>query len=92
MNTTLAIIINEVFRILSLLILVDVIGSWVMLMRVKLPNFVYDLLHGVQSITSIVLNPIRRVIPSIGGLDLSPIGALSLLDLLRQMLVRILVR
>lgn len=92
MNTTLAIIINEVFRILSLLILVDVIGSWVMLMRVKLPNFVYDLLHGVQSITSIVLNPIRRVIPSIGGLDLSPIVALILLDVLRQMLVRILVR
>ncbi len=92
MNYTLATIINEVFRIFSLLILVDVIGSWVMLMRVKLPDFVYDLLRGVQSITSVVLNPIRRVIPSIGGLDISPIVALLLLDVLRQLLVRILVR
>ncbi len=92
MNYTLATIINEVFRIFSLLILIDVIGSWVMLMRVKLPDFVYDLLRGVQSITSVVLNPIRRIIPSLGGLDISPIIALLLLDVLRKMLVTILVR
>lgn len=92
MNYTLATIINEVFRIFSLLILIDVIGSWVMLMRVKLPDFVYDLLRGVQNITSVVLNPIRRIIPSLGGLDISPIIALLLLDVLRKMLVTILVR
>ncbi len=92
MNYTLATVINEVFRIFSLLILIDVIGSWVMLMRVKLPDFVYDLLRGVRSITSVVLNPIRRIIPSLGGLDISPIIALLLLDVLRKMLVTILVR
>jgi len=38
------------------------------------------------------LNPIRRFIPSLGGLDLSPIVALLLLDVLRRLLVSLLMR
>lgn len=92
MNYVLANLISLVVQIFSLLILVDVIGSWVMMLRVNLPGFIYDMLRGIQSITGVILNPIRRVIPSIGGLDISPIVALLLLDVLRKLLITVLVR
>lgn len=92
MNYTLAYFINLLIEIMSLLILVEVIGSWITMLRVNLPGFVYNLLRNVQSITGVILNPIRRVIPSIGGLDISPIVALILLDMLRRVLIGALVR
>lgn len=92
MNYALISLINVVVEIMSLLILIEVISSWVMLLRINLPSFVYDLLRGIGSITGVILNPIRRVIPSIGGLDLSPIIALILLDVVRRVLVTALLR
>ncbi|WP_423781817.1 YggT family protein [Escherichia coli] len=49
-------------------------------------------LQVISQITGIVLNPIRRVVPSIGGLDLSPIIALILLDVLRRLLISVVAR
>lgn len=92
MNTALASIISLVIEIMSLLILVEVIGSWITMLRVNLPSFVYDLLRGVGSITGVILNPIRRIIPSIGGLDISPIVALILLSMIRRVLITALLR
>jgi YggT family protein len=81
-------IINIVFQILQLLILVDVIGSWIVAARVRLPNWVYDILQAVHSITSPILSPIRRLLPNMGGLDFSPIIALLLLGLLQSLIVQ----
>lgn len=92
MNTAILSLVNTLFDIFTLLILIEVIGSWIMVLRVKLPDFVYRLLEGVQSITSVVLNPIRRIIPNIGGLDISPIVALILLDMLRRLMFSALLR
>jgi YggT family protein len=92
MNYALVTVINLVIEFFSLMILVEVIGSWLLVMRLNLPAFVYDLLRVVQSITSIILNPLRRVIPSIGGLDLTPIIALFALDFLRRIVVSALLR
>ena len=80
-------LIGLVFDVFSFMILVDVIGSWVLAARVQLPNLVYDILQTVRSITALVLDPIRRVMPRLGGLDLSPIIALILLDLLRRVIL-----
>ena len=81
-------LINMVFQIFSFLILVEVIGSWILAARVRLPNWVFDVLHAIHTITEPVLAPIRRFIPSLGGLDFSPIIALLLLDLLRGVVVQ----
>ena len=91
---TLAIVsfINTVIQIFSILILVEVIASWVMMANVRLPDVVYRALQVVSQITGIILNPIRRVVPSIGGLDLSPIIALLLLDVVRRLLISLLLR
>lgn len=80
-------VINTVIEIFSILILVEVIASWVMMANVRLPDILIRALQVISQITSIILNPIRRVVPSIGGLDLSPIIALLLLDVLRRVLV-----
>ncbi len=81
-------LINTLFQVFSFLILVQVIGSWVLAARVRLPTWAYDILRAVDAITAPVLNPIRRLIPTLGGLDLSPIIALILLDLARTVIVR----
>ena len=44
--------------------------------RTKLPDVVYTILAVVHRITSPIMEPIRRVIPPLGGLDMSPIIAL----------------
>lgn len=84
--------INLIVQVFSILILIEVIASWVMIANVRLPDPVLRLLQVVSSITALILNPIRRVVPSVGGLDLSPIIALLLLDVLRRLLISLLVR
>ena len=41
----------------------------------------------INDITDPILQPLRRIIPSIGGLDLTPIVALLLLRFLQSLLV-----
>jgi YggT family protein len=91
-NYQLARVINLIFQILIALIFVDVIGSWLVYARVRLPVWLFDIFRAVNRITGVVLNPIRRVIPSLGGLDLSPLIALVVLDLLRRFIVGALLR
>jgi YggT family protein len=83
-------IIALLFRLYEFLILVEVIGSLVVALRVRLPNQVYDLLNVVHNLTEPVLGPIRRLIPPLIGLDFSPIIALILLDLVQQVILRML--
>jgi YggT family protein len=79
-------LIDLVFQIFSILILVEVIGSWILVSRARLPGWVYDILQAVHTLTAPVLNPIRRLLPSMGGLDLSPLVALLLLQVLDQVI------
>jgi YggT family protein len=84
--------INLLVQVFSILILVEVIMSWVMVANVRLPDAIIRLLQIVTSINGVILNPIRRVVPSMGGFDLSPIIALLLLDVLRRLLIGALLR
>jgi YggT family protein len=84
--------INLLVQVFSILILTEVIASWVMMANVRLPDAIIRLLQVVSSINGVILNPIRRVLPSMGGLDLSPIVALLLLDVLRRIVIGALVR
>lgn len=90
MNFALYQIVSILIEIFTVLILIDVIGSWILVARVNLPDGIYRVLEVVRSITGVVLNPLRRVIPSLGGLDLTPIIALLLLDVLRRLLASVL--
>ena len=83
MSYALAKLIGFALDAIMALILLDVIGSWVLMMRVRLPDWAYSLLLTVHRAAGLFLNPIRRFIPSIGGLDISPIIALVILNILR---------
>jgi YggT family protein len=84
-------LINLLFEILSILILVDVLGSWILASRTQLPDIVYTILSLVHRITSPIMEPIRRVIPPLGGLDMSPIIALIGLQVIQRLLVSVLI-
>jgi YggT family protein len=84
-------VIHFLFQILSILILVDVLGSWILAARTKLPDVIYTILALVHRITSPLMEPIRRVIPPLGGLDMSPIIALGGLWVLEQLLRSVLI-
>ena len=92
MSATLIRLIDFIFGAITLLILLDVIISWVVALRVRLPGWGYDVLNVIHKAADIFLRPIRRLIPSIGGLDISPIIALILLALLRRAIVTALMR
>ena len=92
MTYILARAIDLIFQVFIVLILVDVIGSWLLYARVRLPDWIVRILQLVNRITGVVLNPIRRLLPNLGGLDLSPIIALVVLELLRGVIMNALTR
>jgi len=83
-------LINLIFDILILLIFVDVIGSWVVALRIRLPDAVFRLLEVVHSLIAPIMEPVRRIIPPIGGLDLSPIVVLIGLQVIQRVLLSVL--
>ncbi|MDR7554083.1 MAG: YggT family protein [Armatimonadota bacterium] len=66
------------FRIFLLLILARVVLSWVPDLAVRFPAVA----HVVWRLTNPVLDPVRRLMPPVAGLDLSPLVAILLLQLL----------
>ena len=68
---------------LSLAILVRVILSWVIPLTGGRPHpMLVSVISVVNQITEPILAPLRRVIPSIGSLDLSPMAALIIIALI----------
>ena len=74
-------IINLIYWVFWILILIRVVVSF---MRVS--PYQNDLVRLVYEFTEPVLEPIRRILPPMGGLDFSPLIALLLLDVLRRIL------
>ncbi len=77
-----------IFQFLSILL---TILSWAILIRVLLswiPNLDRGnpLVQLLAQVTDPVLEPARRIIPPIGGLDISPIVVLLLLSFLQRLL------
>ena len=71
-------------RALNLAILARILLSWMPIDREnRLVRIVYD-------ITDPILTPIQRVIPAVGGLDLSPMIALILIQVVQRILMSLL--
>lgn len=75
--------IDVFFTLLSLAILSRVLLSWV---RVSPYHPAVDFLY---RITEPILAPLRRAIPPIGMVDISPVIAIFLLQIIQQVLVAI---
>jgi YggT family protein len=71
----------KIIDLYSLVVLVAVILSWIQLDR---RNPLVTITH---ALTEPVLAPIRKILPVMGGLDLSPMVLLIALQLLKGLLV-----
>jgi len=72
--------------VLALLIIVRAVLTWI-----PSVDYGHPLIRAIIRVTDPVLLPIRRVIPPLGGIDVTPIAALLLIEIARNLLVRILV-
>lgn len=71
---------------LNLAILARVLISW---LPISQDNVLVQILYGV---TEPILGPIRRVLPNMGGLDLSPMIGLILIWVAERILLQVLAR
>jgi len=75
------------FQVYEFLILIRVLLSWINV------NPYHPAVQILIRVTEPVLGPIRRLIPPLGGtLDLSPVVALILLEIVHRVLVSVLLR
>ena len=68
-------IFNAVVDLYSFVVLMTVIMSWLLSFGVitRRNTFVDSVWRTMEALTEPVLRPIRRMLPSLGGLDLSPV-------------------
>ena len=87
--TSLFQIIMMILDILWFLIIAHVIMSWLIsfeVLNVRQP-FVGQVWYTLQRILEPIYGPIRRVLPDLGGIDLSPIVALLGIEVIRIVLI-----
>lgn len=81
---SLAELIDLLFKVFIYGILIQAILSWVN------PGTYNPAVSLLQALTAPVLNPVRRLLPSVGGLDLSPLLAILGLEVLRRLVLPLL--
>lgn len=85
---SLLILIDNIIYLFSLVLIINIILSWLATFNVinTSNRFVYTVLDVTFKITDPFLNPIRRFLPNIAGLDFSPIVLFLILGFLRNLL------
>jgi YggT family protein len=81
--------VDDVLGFYAFILLVTVIVSWLIAFDVinVRNNAVRSLLQVLSAITDPVLAPIRRYVPPVGGLDLSFLALLLVIQLVRSVLI-----
>lgn len=89
------VIINPLFEIIDIVIyiyirilLVAVVMSWLVQFNVinTRNRFVYMVMDALHRLTDPVLRPIRRILPDMGGLDISPVVLMLILYFIQRVL------
>ncbi|MBI07021.1 MAG: hypothetical protein CMM54_08585 [Rhodospirillaceae bacterium] len=85
----LASLIDTVFTIYIIILIASVIASWLITFNIlnTRNQFIYTVLGFLYRLTEPVFRQIRRVIPPIGGFDLSPMILIILLYFLRDLII-----
>ena len=78
-------VVSLFFQVYEFLVLVRVLLTWVHI------SPYHPAIQLLYRITDPILNPIRRLVPPVGGtLDLSPVVALILLEIVQRVLISVL--
>ena len=85
---SLVVLIDSVVNIYIWLLIASAVLSWLVAFNVinTRNRFVYAVGDFLYRVTEPALRPIRRVMPNLGGVDLSPVVLILLLVLLRNLL------
>ena len=78
---SLLLLISVVINIFVWIIIIQVVLSWLVAFKViNMHNqFVYTVSNALYRLTEPVLRPIRRFLPDLGGIDISPVVLILLL-------------
>ena len=89
MGSFLFFIVDSLLGLLVVAIIVSAILSWLVAFDViNLRNrAVYSVAHFLDAVTRPVLRPVQRIIPPLGGVDISPIIVLLVIQGIRQYLL-----
>jgi YggT family protein len=87
-------LVDSLFSLVWWLILASVVLSWLLAFNIVNVNnpTIRQIANGLSRATEPLLGPIRRLLPSIGGLDLSPIILLLGLEFLRRFILETLLK
>ena len=85
-------LVDSVINIYIWLIIINVILSWLVSFNVlnTQNRFVFAVLNATHQLTDPVLNKIRRYIPNLGSIDISPIVLILLLIFIRNLFFELL--
>ena len=85
----LANLIDAVISIYIYLLIASAVFSWLVAFKVVNTSnrFVFTVLNVLHRLTEPVLRPIRRIIPNLGGIDISPIILILILYFVRDLIV-----
>jgi YggT family protein len=88
--TSLILLVNIILEIYTWLLIAWVVVSWLVAFDVinTRNRFVYMVRDFLYRITEPVLRPIRRLVPNIGGIDVSPVVLLLAIWLIRDLMFR----
>ena len=86
----LANLINAVVNIFIFILIIQVIMSWLIGFNVlnRHQPLVWQIWNGLERLLEPIYGPIRRVLPNMGGLDLSPLVLIVILYAIQTVLQR----
>jgi YggT family protein len=82
-------IVDNLLGLLVIAIIISAVLSWLVAFDViNLRNrFVYNFSHFLDAVTRPILRPVQRIIPPLGGVDISPIIVLLVIQGIRLYLL-----
>ena len=85
-------LVDSIIDIYIWLIIINVILSWLVAFNVlnTQNRFVFTVLNATHQLTDPVLNKIRRFIPNLGSIDISPVVLILLLIFIRNLFFELL--
>ncbi len=94
MNALTVTIVELIATVIDLYIwalIISAVMSWLVAFNVinTQNRFVYTVLDVLWRITEPALRPIRRLLPNLGGIDISPVILILLLYFVRNLLIRL---
>jgi YggT family protein len=86
---SLILLIYEILELFKWVLLISVVASWLVSFNVinTRNRFVHVVIDILNRITDPVLRPIRRILPNLGGLDLSPVVLFLLIWFVQNLLL-----